>query len=392
VDGKNNVKKNESLHGIAEEKVSEEKKESTVIERRKIIRPLSADSEDMINERFSPDNIEEKRLSGHGPSVLTSTVTPDDLGRKSRLGLALDAREQDELTRSEEVKQNTRRDAERQLTTPIPLEQRAMANPSHLFSSADESDYYSDDDAFRFGRQKNYIPEKHRNEVLEKKGEAGNSNSSSRTGPAGNVPLPMVRRTQPSPRRPMALLSDTEAGYAGGYEPQSSDLDAFGDDTDYEDSRALRAAVVSGEYSGSGSFPSRLPKKRSSGNSYISSHSRTSNTSGSFSDNSKHSSSNSNHSSKDSSNNREEKSQSGRGSVSKSSSHVPVPTQFYSYEILKNRANQNENPFPQDVDVHYREQYLSDVDFEQLFKMDKATFNRMTKWRKQELKKKYQLF
>lgn len=64
----------------------------------------------------------------------------------------------------------------------------------------------------------------------------------------------------------------------------------------------------------------------------------------------------------------------------------------FTYDQLKNRANQIENPFPAGIDTRNREQYLTDDEFEFIFKMSKADFNRQTKWRRQELKKRYNLF
>lgn len=64
----------------------------------------------------------------------------------------------------------------------------------------------------------------------------------------------------------------------------------------------------------------------------------------------------------------------------------------FTYEQLKSRANQAEHPFPPGIDTRNREQYLTDDEFEYIFKMSKADFNRQTKWRRQELKKRYNLF
>ena len=79
------------------------------------------------------------------------------------------------------------------------------------------------------------------------------------------------------------------------------------------------------------------------------------------------------------------------GSTSSATSSKPTH-QILPYTLLKNRPNQSENPFPPGVDIHNREQYLSEEEFEDIFKMTKTNFNRLTKWRKQELKKRYNLF
>ena len=62
-----------------------------------------------------------------------------------------------------------------------------------------------------------------------------------------------------------------------------------------------------------------------------------------------------------------------------SSLHYPV-------DVLKKR------PLPADVDPLRIEDYLSDSDFEQLFKMDRAKFEQLAQWRKTEMKKKVDLF
>jgi hypothetical protein len=66
----------------------------------------------------------------------------------------------------------------------------------------------------------------------------------------------------------------------------------------------------------------------------------------------------------------------------------------YSYEDLKARSSKEElasRPYPSDVDVNFREQYLRDDEFVRVFGMSKADFNSIAKWRRQELKKRHNL-
>jgi hypothetical protein len=93
-------------------------------------------------------------------------------------------------------------------------------------------------------------------------------------------------------------------------------------------------------------------------------------------------------------------------------------TQFYSYNDLKRapllRASSSvsstgeadptnsaapaaavattEVEFPPGVNPKFREQYLSDLEFETIFNMSKSAFNAQPKWKKQELKKRHNLF
>jgi len=47
---------------------------------------------------------------------------------------------------------------------------------------------------------------------------------------------------------------------------------------------------------------------------------------------------------------------------------------------------------PKDFDIYNKERYLSDDDFAKLFKMDRASFLKLKRWRRNKLKKKYGLF
>jgi hypothetical protein len=91
-------------------------------------------------------------------------------------------------------------------------------------------------------------------------------------------------------------------------------------------------------------------------------------------------------------------------------------TQFYSYNDLKRapllRASSSvsstggddpssgaaavpppvEVELPAGVNPKFREQYLSDLEFETIFNMSKSAFNAQPKWKKQELKKRHHLF
>ena len=61
-------------------------------------------------------------------------------------------------------------------------------------------------------------------------------------------------------------------------------------------------------------------------------------------------------------------------------------SQFYSYERL------TQLPFPEGVDQDKREIYLNDEDFQKVFGLGKEEFGKMSKWKKNELKKKAKLF
>ena len=47
---------------------------------------------------------------------------------------------------------------------------------------------------------------------------------------------------------------------------------------------------------------------------------------------------------------------------------------------------------PDGVDQHNRQNFLSDAEFTELFKMDKAEFAGKPKWKQQQLKKRHGLF
>lgn len=66
----------------------------------------------------------------------------------------------------------------------------------------------------------------------------------------------------------------------------------------------------------------------------------------------------------------------------------------YTFEQLKNRTVEElaANPYPPDVDIENREQYLKDDDFFQVFGLTKTDFNGIAKWRKTEMKKKKNLY
>lgn len=85
-------------------------------------------------------------------------------------------------------------------------------------------------------------------------------------------------------------------------------------------------------------------------------------------------------------------------------------TKFYPYNELKRptllrsssslsstggAGDGDEEPsyqLPSDVNPKYREQYLTDQEFEAIFHMSKSAFNAQPKWKKQELKKRHNLF
>lgn len=71
----------------------------------------------------------------------------------------------------------------------------------------------------------------------------------------------------------------------------------------------------------------------------------------------------------------------------------PINTN-YTFDELKNRTVEelSTNPYPRDVDVENREQYLKDDEFFQVFGLTKADFNGIAKWRKTEMKKKKNLY
>lgn len=58
---------------------------------------------------------------------------------------------------------------------------------------------------------------------------------------------------------------------------------------------------------------------------------------------------------------------------------------FFDIETLK-------KTFPEGVDPTKKEQYLSDQDFESVFKMTKAQFNELKAWKQMDAKKKVGLY
>jgi hypothetical protein len=62
------------------------------------------------------------------------------------------------------------------------------------------------------------------------------------------------------------------------------------------------------------------------------------------------------------------------------------PKVFFSYEDLVNKH------VPKDVDLSVRELYLSEAEFQEVFKVSKADFALMPKWKQQSEKKKHKLF
>ena len=49
-------------------------------------------------------------------------------------------------------------------------------------------------------------------------------------------------------------------------------------------------------------------------------------------------------------------------------------------------------PFPDGVEAHKREMYLSDADFEEAFGMTKGEWEKTPSWKKSNMKKKLSLF
>jgi hypothetical protein len=62
---------------------------------------------------------------------------------------------------------------------------------------------------------------------------------------------------------------------------------------------------------------------------------------------------------------------------------------IYSYEKLMLNKNNN---YPSDVIISQRECYLSNMEFEEIFKMTKDDFKKLKKWKQNNLKKKNKLF
>jgi len=51
-----------------------------------------------------------------------------------------------------------------------------------------------------------------------------------------------------------------------------------------------------------------------------------------------------------------------------------------------------DNIYPSDVIISQRESYLSNIEFEEIFKMTKDDFKKLKKWKQNNLKKKNKLF
>ncbi len=62
---------------------------------------------------------------------------------------------------------------------------------------------------------------------------------------------------------------------------------------------------------------------------------------------------------------------------------------IYSYEKLMLNKDNN---YPSDVIISQRECYLSNMEFEEIFKMTKDDFKKLKKWKQNNLKKKNKLF
>jgi gelsolin len=62
---------------------------------------------------------------------------------------------------------------------------------------------------------------------------------------------------------------------------------------------------------------------------------------------------------------------------------------IYSYEKLMLNKDNN---YPSDIIINQRECYLSNMEFEEIFKMTKDDFKKLKKWKQNNLKKKNKLF
>jgi len=69
-------------------------------------------------------------------------------------------------------------------------------------------------------------------------------------------------------------------------------------------------------------------------------------------------------------------------SVAPPSANAGPGASFYTYDVLK------ESSLPSGVDPENRELYLADDVFLKMFKMDKATFQKLPAWKKKRLKQK----
>merc|ERR1712150_65664 len=61
---------------------------------------------------------------------------------------------------------------------------------------------------------------------------------------------------------------------------------------------------------------------------------------------------------------------------------------FLTIEEIKGEGGRK----PKDFDIYNKEKYLSDDDFEKVFKMKREDFLKLKRWRRNKLKKKYGLF
>jgi len=71
------------------------------------------------------------------------------------------------------------------------------------------------------------------------------------------------------------------------------------------------------------------------------------------------------------------------GSVAPPTANAGPGTAFYTYDALKDSKS-----LPSGVDSENRELYLADDVFLKMFKMDKATFQKLPAWKKKRLKQK----
>jgi len=69
--------------------------------------------------------------------------------------------------------------------------------------------------------------------------------------------------------------------------------------------------------------------------------------------------------------------------VAPPSSNAGPGASFYTYDALKDSGS-----LPSGVDAENRELYLADDVFLKMFKMDKATFQKLPAWKKKRLKQK----
>ncbi|MES1919583.1 Gelsolin y domain [Bonamia ostreae] len=75
-------------------------------------------------------------------------------------------------------------------------------------------------------------------------------------------------------------------------------------------------------------------------------------------------------------------------SIEEIEKEIEKADRIYSYEKLSKTADE----VPPFIDYSKRESYLSDEEFEQIFKMQKAEFYKLTLWKQKILKKNVRLF